>query len=273
MKKFLIFTIGLAIAFLFIQASSIFSLSQIVPVTVAQSTSVQSTAPVEVKPFANSSDVAVGTAAPTPATLPTLAPVVMEQSFRATPDATIIAAESITEASLRADEQALLDQFIQAVSGSGTEEVTGVYISGRFSLPVLQQPTGDDGFVSTQDQTLTQFGLPNAYDTVGLLAHNNLSGKMFFDLHEGEEVVIVYGNGSLAKYRITQIERYQALSPTSEYSYFIDLSDPDPVKLTSAQVFQRVYTAGNRVVFQTCIAADGNLSWGRIFVIAEKISQ
>jgi hypothetical protein len=33
-------------------------------------------------------------------------------------------------------------------------------------------------------------------------------------------------------------------------------------------MFNRAYVGENRVVFQTCLAAEGNPSWGRLFVIA-----
>jgi hypothetical protein len=33
-------------------------------------------------------------------------------------------------------------------------------------------------------------------------------------------------------------------------------------------MFKRVYFSNRHVTFQTCIEAEGNLSWGRLFVIA-----
>jgi hypothetical protein len=33
-------------------------------------------------------------------------------------------------------------------------------------------------------------------------------------------------------------------------------------------MFSRAYGGERRAVFQTCIAAEGNGSWGRLFVIA-----
>jgi hypothetical protein len=272
MKKFFWLALGLAIAVSFLGVQSVLSRYQTVPVTVAQISSTESVAPVELQGAVIFSDIAA-TAAPTATVLPTLfAPIITEQPQQAEPAATNVVGESITKAPMRTADQALLDKFIEAVSDKGTDVVTGVFVPGRFSLSVLQQPAGDASYVSTQDQTVTQFGSANAYGTIGLLAHNYLSGKMYFDLREGDNVIVVNGNGELALYRITRIERYQALSPTSVYSDFIDLTDPNRSKLTAGQVFQRVYAIENRVVFQTCIEANGDPSWGRIFVIGEKVS-
>jgi len=33
-------------------------------------------------------------------------------------------------------------------------------------------------------------------------------------------------------------------------------------------MFDRAYEGGRHVTFQTCIAAEGNSSWGRLFIIA-----
>jgi hypothetical protein len=39
-------------------------------------------------------------------------------------------------------------------------------------------------------------------------------------------------------------------------------------QLSSTDLFNQMYTGGNKVVFQTCIYANGNWSWGRLFVTA-----
>jgi len=38
--------------------------------------------------------------------------------------------------------------------------------------------------------------------------------------------------------------------------------------LTAEQLFNRVYRGDRHVTFQTCIDANGDISWGRLFVIA-----
>jgi hypothetical protein len=55
--------------------------------------------------------------------------------------------------------------------------------------------------------------------------------------------------------------------PESTYSQFIDLATG---KGTDAEgVFRKVYMGDGHLTFQTCIAKDGQLSWGRLFVVAE----
>jgi hypothetical protein len=139
------------------------------------------------------------------------------------------------------------------------------------ALPVVQQTNGDAGYVSEQDQTLTQFGMPGSYGTIGLLAHNYLSGVHFPQLEENQDVIVVYGDGGQDRYRVTRIQRFQALSPHSVYSDFIDLSDPAQMVITAGDLFNLIYTQPGRVVFQTCIDANGNPSWGRLFITAEKL--
>ena len=160
-----------------------------------------------------------------------------------------------------------LDSFIQSVGNGDAHTVRGVYTDGLFALPVVQQPSRDSSFVSTVPDTLTQFGLPLAYGNIGLLAHDFLAGAYFSQLSTGREIQVVYGNGRIDDFIVTQIERYQATDPTSTYSKFIDL-DTQQV-LSSTDLFKKVYTGPTHVTFQTCIEKNGNSSWGRLFVIAE----
>src|SRR5512140_3726571 len=103
-----------------------------------------------------------------------------------------------------------LMQFVQTVI-SGRKEVTGVYVAGRFSFRVIQQPKGDPSFVSPVQDTITQFGLAAGQQSVGLLAHNYLAGTRFYELQIGDRVYLVYGTGRLEAFTVTQILQYQAL--------------------------------------------------------------
>jgi hypothetical protein len=281
MKKLYTLAVVLAVAISFWGVEFVLPvLDRTVPVTVAQSVSFENSLPAEAEPtlFANRPPISPRAAlpvlpSPTATAIPTLAPIATQEPALVEPMATLVAAQVITRAPEISEEQALLDQFVGTVSGQEAGVVSGVFVPGRFSLPVVQQPAGNSSFVSPDDGTATQFGTAKGYGTIGLLAHNYLSGKLFFDLREGDEVVIVYGDGSQERYRINQIARYQALSPTSVYSDFVDLSDPAGRTLSAGEVFERIYTAKDRVVFQTCIEAEGNPSWGRIFVTAEKVTQ
>jgi len=108
--------------------------------------------------------------------------------------------------------------------------------------------------------------MASRYGTTGLLAHNYLAGASFFDLKVGDEVRLVYGDGKVEIFVVYEILRYQALQPHSTYSSFRDL-DTDKV-LSVEQTFKRVFFSDGNVTFQTCIEKDGELSWGRLFVIA-----
>ncbi len=78
-------------------------------------------------------------------------------------------------------------------------------------------------YVSTVDNTLTQFGEASQFGNVGLLAHNYLSGNFFFQLTTGMVIQLVYGDGRIETYQVTHIYRYRATSPNSVSSDFVDL--------------------------------------------------
>lgn len=65
---------------------------------------------------------------------------------------------------------------------------------------------------------------------------------------------------------IAEILRFQALEPESVTSSFRDLDGNET--LSAGEMFNRAYVGERRVVFQTCIEAYGNVSWGRLFVVA-----
>ena len=134
------------------------------------------------------------------------------------------------------------------------------------ALPVVQQPAGDAGYVSDHDNEATQFAMASQYGNIGLLAHNYLSGRLFSRLAIGEEVRLVYGDGKVEYFIITEVLHYQALEPTSQWSSFRDLNNHDV--LSAEQMFTRAYAGNRHLTLQTCIASNGNSSWGRLFVIA-----
>ena len=165
-----------------------------------------------------------------------------------------------------------LDAFIASVRNGVANRLSGVYVPGQFALPVIQQPAGDGNFVDGNDGTTTEYARSAAFNVVGLLAHNTLSsGKAFFKLKPGQEVVLVYGNGRQARFRIERVENYQALGPNDPYSDFIDLNGPGGQLVRNEELFQRIYTHPGQLVFQTCFEANGDPSWGRMFVIANPV--
>ncbi|NTV35775.1 MAG: hypothetical protein HGA53_02365 [Anaerolineaceae bacterium] len=159
-----------------------------------------------------------------------------------------------------------LSDFISSVKSGNAASITGVYVNNKLAFPVVQQPKGQPGYVSTKDGITTQFGMANAYDVIGMLAHNYLAGKKFFDLKIGDEIVVVSGNGSTEKFTVTEIKKYQALSPNSASSNFVDLSNNETI--SASELFSRVYTGKHHLTMQTCIQEGKVDSWGRLFVLA-----
>ena len=161
--------------------------------------------------------------------------------------------------------------FSKTVQNGQADTLRGVYVPDVLALPVVQQPTGNAGYVSNNDGEITQFNMASQFGNVGLLAHNHLSGDSFSKLTVGQEIRLVYGDGKVGYFVVTEILRYQALQPTSPFSSFRNLNGNDT--LTAEQMFNKVYRGDHHVTFQTCIAGDGTLSWGRLFVMAVPKSQ
>ncbi len=164
-----------------------------------------------------------------------------------------------------------LAEFVASTRRAAPPTITGVFVCNVLALRVAQQPVDAPIFVSEEFDTATQSRLATDYGTIGLLAHNHLSGSKFFDLANGQEVDLVYGDGTIRRYTVSEIRHFQALDPDNPYSDFSDL-DHGGVLFSSAQVFGQIFEAGDRVVFQTCITANGNPSWGRLFVTATPVT-
>ncbi len=161
-----------------------------------------------------------------------------------------------------------LDDFVKSVKNGQKNTVVGIYVPSVLALPVDQQPQGQAGYVTRQPDEATQFGLASNYGTVGILAHDDLAGAQFSNILLDQYAIVVYGDGHEDYYLVDEIQKYQALSPTSTFSDFINL-DGSNERLNASQLFSRVYGKGHRLVFQTCIDAYGDASWGRMFIIAE----
>lgn len=160
-----------------------------------------------------------------------------------------------------------LASFVQTVMDGQAGTLRGVYVAGVFAMPIVQQPAGNPVYVSTTDNELTEFAMASEMGNVGLLAHNYLAGTSFSMLAPGQEVSLVYGDGHMEYFIIDRVLSYQALDPYSPYSEFRDLETS--VTITAEELFRQVYRGERHVTFQTCIDANGNSSWGRLFVIAE----
>jgi hypothetical protein len=159
-----------------------------------------------------------------------------------------------------------LPEFYNPIQNGNPAVLRSVYVPDVLTLPIVQQPADDPYYVSSHDGEATQFSIASQYGNIGLLAHNNLSGKSFSKLSVGQEVELVYEDGGVEDFVITKVLRFQALQPQSQQSSFLDLDNSET--LSANQMFNRVYTGSRHITFQTCIKENGDASWGRLFVVA-----
>lgn len=164
-----------------------------------------------------------------------------------------------------------LVEFSQTVL-NGTDQLAGVYVENSFAFPVVQQPGGSPGFVSSIDDQVTQFKMAESFGVTGLLAHNTHAGADFFSLQKGQTITLIYGNGQTVAYQITAIEHYRATSPSNPYSSFVSL-DEENLSFTAAGLFKRIYQNSGQLVLQTCIKNNGIASWGRLFILAQPLDR
>jgi hypothetical protein len=160
--------------------------------------------------------------------------------------------------------------FVKQVQNGEANVLRGVYVPGVLALPVTQQPTGNPNYVSDKMGEATQFATASQYGNIGLLAHNTLSGESFSQLAAGQEVRLVYGDGNVEYFIVSEVLRFQALQPKSAWSRFRNTRGGEV--LSTAEMFERVYAGDRHVTFQTCIRAYGDWNWGRLFVLATPVS-
>jgi hypothetical protein len=159
-----------------------------------------------------------------------------------------------------------LTQFIEQEKNGSAQQITGLYVEDLFSFPVIQQPSGQPAFVSSEDNLITQFQSATAFGSLGFVAHNTLAGAKFSGLTNGSLIFLVYGDGHYVQYQVTQVRKFQAVEPNNPYSSFIDLANNQVFGVE--EVFYQTYGVKDQLVLQTCISSNGIDSWGRLFVIA-----
>lgn len=163
-----------------------------------------------------------------------------------------------------------LENFVQQVKRGGSGELSGIYIPNILANRIVQQPSGDSEFISSWDNIVTQFGLASKLGSTGLIAHNYLAGKSFALLQPGQEIDLVYGDGRTVTFIVSDVLQFQALEGASTSSTFMDISNNSIH--TSSDLFTEIYNRPGMLVLQTCITADDNPSWGRLFIIAKPIT-
>jgi hypothetical protein len=148
-----------------------------------------------------------------------------------------------------------------------SDELVGIFAPGNFEFKIIQQPLNHPEYVSEQEDSLTEFSLAKSETSTGLLAHNYLAGKHFSNLEIEDLLITISADKTISVYQITEISSYQALQPENPYSYFKDTNNPTQL-LTSTALFKEIYRDSQTLVLQTCIAQDGQPSWGRLFIKA-----
>lgn len=176
---------------------------------------------------------------------------------------------NLTRIPFEQSKPAVFRQFAEMVMNGNAEQVRGIFVDGLMALPVVQQPTGEAAYVAGQMDVVTQFQTAAEHNVIGLLAHNYLSGSLFYQLAEGEEVRIVFGDGSYQRYRVSGSYTFQKLQPSNLRSDLVDMSTEEV--LTTNQVFNRFYNGEHHVTFQTCLEEGGLSNWGLTFVVADPI--
>lgn len=156
--------------------------------------------------------------------------------------------------------------FSRSVHNGDASVLRGVYVPHVLALPIIQQPQDRPYYVSNRAGEATQFSIASQYGNIGLLAHNTLSGGFFSRLSVGQQIHLVYGDGRVEDFVVANILRFQASDPESISSSFRNL-DRDET-LSAGDMFLRAYAGERHLVFQTCIEANGNPSWGRLFIMA-----
>lgn len=158
--------------------------------------------------------------------------------------------------------------FGMYLENSQRDVLNVLYLNDSTILQIAQQPAEYDNFVTSFPNYVTEYRTASNFGTIGLLAHSELAGQHFFQVLPGQEIKLVYSDNHTEKFIVTKIQRYQALSPNSPSSDFIDLATGN--YLTASQLFNKVYrNQADNLVLQTCIYTDKNQTWGRLFIIAE----
>ncbi|MCW5876950.1 MAG: hypothetical protein KIS85_08730 [Anaerolineales bacterium] len=163
-----------------------------------------------------------------------------------------------------------LSSFAAGLANGTRGQISGIFVQDVLAYPVGGQPSGDPGYVTSNPGQVTRFGMAGQYGSHGFLAHNYLAGAAFFQLSAGQIITLVHGDGSTSEYRIVDIRSFQALTPDSTQSRFVDLESGK--ELSASNLFHQIYNSNHPVVLQTCIAKDGISTWGRMFILAVPVN-
>jgi len=156
--------------------------------------------------------------------------------------------------------------------------ISRVFSATALNHNVVQQPKGNNAWVSTDKNTLTEFRIARKYGTVGLLGHNLNVESLYIP---GNYIVLFYETNEVPQFEIySSIEyfAFKAITPSSPYSEFQLCTYPyqpkselNGILCTAGDVFKMVYaepyiTASRTLVLQTCFSINGDKQGGRLFI-------
>ena len=131
--------------------------------------------------------------APTPISAIAATPVIPAQSFASAASSSATAIPSFSEgaSSPQLDKEIntpAFNHFVTQVADGEVNTIRGVYVENVLALPVVQQPSLDVAYVSTNVSVATLFQSAMENGVTGFLAHNYLAGSLFYNLVSGQEV-------------------------------------------------------------------------------------
>lgn len=146
-----------------------------------------------------------------------------------------------------------------------------LHLENGVELLIAGQPGGSIGYVSDLPGVVTSFQQAEKLGSTGLMAHNYLSGEEFFGLEIGDRILMSdERTDEIIAYQVIDVEQYQALQPTSIHSKFQNLESDEIV--SAHQLSQAIYGQAGHLILQTCIEKEGDQEWGRLFIVAEPVS-
>lgn len=169
-----------------------------------------------------------------------------------------------------------LASFIESVKNGNGNQTTGIYIEGKLSFPVVQQPGGRPEYV-TRGPILTQFNIASfgVEDDTGLLAHAFPAGGQFYKVEKADEIILVKGDGSIEKYIVTTIRRFLASDPYNFHSEFIEINRKNETIgrwHSASELFRLIYSDEDSVndglAIQICEVNSEGVPYVRRFIKA-----
>jgi hypothetical protein len=129
-------------------------------------------------------------------------------------------------------------------------------------LPISIEIDGQLFAVDTSGNAPVYEGIIGRFVDNVYIAHNGLAGKYFSD-----NATITYSNGEVIEYRETETIILQAIDPYDPATKYTD----GKYVYTSDDIHYRIFSRG--VVFATCYDRDGQIGWGRRFVIMKEVTK